>query len=275
MELSSEENLIRERVSGIFRAARKLRGLKQAEMAKLINVSQSAISKFESGTLMPDTHKWYQFCQSLGLDADLTYRSGYVFSTIPRDSYKKSNFKFGKKPSTSLIKAKECIPFINSITKMEQKFSFEDTMKKNGIDIDIFRIVDFNIPVSVLAIIFKFMNSNIGQYEKMASKAFIEDLDYFLPSSKLTRNQLNTNLPKTLQSLEASSEIARFSKKGNKIKIEINKNFAYTDSDKAFIEKYLKYKSTLTKDILKSSKQVKDINVSKKSTTEYIIEYAV
>jgi transcriptional regulator with XRE-family HTH domain len=273
MELQSEEIKTRDKISGIFRAVRKLRGLKQGEVSKYINVTQGTISKFEKGILIPDCQKWYQFCERLKIVPDLTYRSGYIFTSIGRDSYKKSTFIIDGSHQAPYIQAKECIPLINVINEMKLTLPFEKLIKKNKIDLDVFRVLDLKIPVSIFLIVFNFFDSKIQQSEKLASQAYIKNLEYFLPSLNLKQSKFNLFLPKLLHLLEFSSEIVVFSKKKSQITIKINKNFPYSDAERPLIENYLKYKSVLTRDILKLSKHIDNASASKISSSEYTVNF--
>ncbi len=63
----------------IMRAARKMTGLTQQQVAQAIEVSQSALSKMEHGILVPDMFQWYDFCQLTRVD-ELSCKFGYIDS---------------------------------------------------------------------------------------------------------------------------------------------------------------------------------------------------
>jgi transcriptional regulator with XRE-family HTH domain len=273
MQAHDEELQAKERISGVFRSARKLRGLKQSQMTDFINVVQGTISKIEAGLLMPDAQKWYTICHSLNLDPDLTYRSGYVFSPITKENIKTSTFKLGKKTSKYFICAKDFVPFISAINEAGYKKPFERLLKTKNIDVDVFRIVYYKIPVPVLSIVLKFMRDNLIQYKNIASNAYIDDLKYFIPSLNLSQHNMKKTLQKVLQLLESSSNITIFNEDKNEIKITLNDQLLFSEEERPYIEDYLKYKSILTMNILKATKQTKNINISNNSSLEYVVKY--
>jgi len=59
--VTPEEKKSAVKTARIMRAARKARGWTQVDFAHKIGVSQSAISKFENGTLIPSVHQWFDF----------------------------------------------------------------------------------------------------------------------------------------------------------------------------------------------------------------------
>ena len=61
----------------IIRAARKLRGWTQIEACQKMGVSQSALSKMESGYLIPSVHQWFEYCSSAEIPAD-SHLQGYL-----------------------------------------------------------------------------------------------------------------------------------------------------------------------------------------------------
>ncbi len=60
-----------------MRAARKAKGWTQVEFSKMLGVSQSALSKLESGILIPSVHQWFEFCSFAEIPAD-SHIGGYL-----------------------------------------------------------------------------------------------------------------------------------------------------------------------------------------------------
>lgn len=58
-------------IGEIMKATRKRLRLKQGDVAKALQVSQSAVSKFESGTLVPSAVQWFEFCRLIGISPDI------------------------------------------------------------------------------------------------------------------------------------------------------------------------------------------------------------
>ncbi|MBS9336713.1 helix-turn-helix domain-containing protein [Fructobacillus papyrifericola] len=65
MELSFRQE-IQEEVANRLKKARLIRGYSQTEVANSLHLSQSAISKYESGQVMPDLLVLLTFCHLYG-----------------------------------------------------------------------------------------------------------------------------------------------------------------------------------------------------------------
>ncbi len=65
------------RIAALMRAARKKRDLTQVEVSKRLQISQSALSKIESGLLIPSAPQWFEFCQFTDISAD-SLLTGYM-----------------------------------------------------------------------------------------------------------------------------------------------------------------------------------------------------
>ena len=75
--VTPEEKKAAVKTAQIIRSARKQRGWTQIDTAKKIGISQSALSKMESGLLIPSVHQWFEFCSSAGIPAD-SHIQGYL-----------------------------------------------------------------------------------------------------------------------------------------------------------------------------------------------------
>ncbi len=62
-----EDNFPEHHVAQVLRSRRKSFGFSQIQVASQIHVSQSTLSKIESGMLKPDVFQWYGICQQLKL----------------------------------------------------------------------------------------------------------------------------------------------------------------------------------------------------------------
>jgi transcriptional regulator with XRE-family HTH domain len=65
------------RIAALMRAARKKNDLTQVEVAKRLQISQSALSKIESGLLIPSAPQWFEFCQVTHISPD-SLTTGYM-----------------------------------------------------------------------------------------------------------------------------------------------------------------------------------------------------
>ncbi len=75
--MTPEEKKAAVKTAQIIRSARKSRGWTQIDAAQKIGISQSALSKMESGVLIPSVHQWFEFCSSAGIPAD-SHIQGYL-----------------------------------------------------------------------------------------------------------------------------------------------------------------------------------------------------
>ena len=59
--------------SEIMKSTRIKNKWTQVETAKVLGISQSALSKFESGLLIPSIHQWVEFCSNFNISIDCAY----------------------------------------------------------------------------------------------------------------------------------------------------------------------------------------------------------
>lgn len=61
--MTSKEKSAAKKTCAIIRTARKTAGLTQQELAKKMDISQSALSKLENASLLPSAYQWFRFCE--------------------------------------------------------------------------------------------------------------------------------------------------------------------------------------------------------------------
>jgi transcriptional regulator with XRE-family HTH domain len=77
IKVTPEEKKAAVKTSRIMRTSRKTKGWTQVEFSKMLGVSQSALSKLESGILIPSVHQWFEFCGFAEIPAD-SHVTGYL-----------------------------------------------------------------------------------------------------------------------------------------------------------------------------------------------------
>lgn len=75
--MNSAEAKTAQKIGRIMRAVRKQEGLNQSTMASRLDISQGALSKYESATNIPSAHVWMEFCSSLKVPSH-SYEDGYI-----------------------------------------------------------------------------------------------------------------------------------------------------------------------------------------------------
>ena len=71
------ENESLQNIALIFKSIRKVKDLTQSDLADILKVSQSYLSKIESGSMMPSAHHWMLFCEYFCVDANSIF-SGVI-----------------------------------------------------------------------------------------------------------------------------------------------------------------------------------------------------
>jgi len=142
-----------QKIAQVWRAGRLLSGKTQKELSKILGLSQSSISKYESMLLEPSASDWYRFCEFAGLDAHRTLELGYI------DGKKKFKHRLHSDSLFSLpmryrgdffLKVRELIPFKNFLIEELGDEYWLDFLKGHGISSDIFLIYDFQISFNFL-----------------------------------------------------------------------------------------------------------------------------
>jgi transcriptional regulator with XRE-family HTH domain len=122
-----------------MRAARKASSLTQVEVAKELQISQSALSKLEHGILVPSAIEWFDFCRITGIPAD-----SLVTGTIERlkpitlsSSDREGGFKLPKKYALNRgSKMRSMVPFISFFKEKLGDSHFDSFCKHQMLDAD-------------------------------------------------------------------------------------------------------------------------------------------
>ena len=134
------------RISRVMRAGRKISGKNQTEVSKLIGVSQSALSKFESAILIPSASQWFRISQMLELDMIETFTFGTIdngLSATLGNAYPKTTFKIPKKYAHSAgSKVRTIRPFLQYFETQIGEEKLERYLKENKVDPDFFVVQD-------------------------------------------------------------------------------------------------------------------------------------
>lgn len=88
------------RVAPVIRAARKLKGKTQREVAGLLGITQANLSLVESGKATLSHAEFFRICEVLSLNPEDAFYSGYIDTCLPVESkslYPESRFKVPKK----------------------------------------------------------------------------------------------------------------------------------------------------------------------------------
>jgi DNA-binding XRE family transcriptional regulator len=144
--LTPQEKEDLKRISRVMRAARKISGKNQVEISKALGISQSALSKFESGLLIPSTSQWFMFCKTVGIDSLESFTYGVVDNARPTrldGSYPSSSFKIPKKYSHhSGSKVRSIRPFLHYFEDKLGLQHLENFMEARKVDPDYFVVYD-------------------------------------------------------------------------------------------------------------------------------------
>lgn len=75
--MTPQERKAASTIAMVMRATRRQKGMNQVAVAKNLGISQSALSKLESGLLVPSAPQWFMFCDLMQISPD-SLVSGYV-----------------------------------------------------------------------------------------------------------------------------------------------------------------------------------------------------
>ena len=135
-----------DRISRVMRAARKISGKGQIEVAKALEVSQSALSKFESRILIPSASQWFRFCKLFEVDSLEAFTFGTIdhgYRTSLKGCYPGSSFKVPKKYSHSPgSKVRTMRPFLHHFEAQIGEEKLEHYLKEQKVHPDFLVVQD-------------------------------------------------------------------------------------------------------------------------------------
>jgi transcriptional regulator with XRE-family HTH domain len=148
-EVTPEEKKAAVKTSRIMRTSRKAKGWTQVEFSKMLGVSQSALSKLESGILIPSVHQWFEFCGFAEIPAD-SHISGYLDRLQEIQFQHKievENFKVKKDYLVDAgSSARSMAPLIQWLYSSMGESKARKLIKEMGVDADYF--VDLSHPIN-------------------------------------------------------------------------------------------------------------------------------
>lgn len=121
----------------LVKCARMNLKVSQIDLAKIINCSQSFISKIENGSLVPDAFQWMVLSDFLKFPAD-SLRYGYLDKGIlikPRDDKRESGFALPKEYQKGrAANLKFIAPLIETLEEVKGENYYRDFLKNQSID---------------------------------------------------------------------------------------------------------------------------------------------
>jgi transcriptional regulator with XRE-family HTH domain len=144
-----EEKKTAIKTSKIIRYARKSLGMTQKDLSHKLSISQGALSKLESGLLIPSVHQWFEVCGQLGVPAD-SHIYGYVDRLEPAQfNAQVVETPFQLKPQYRTLAASTSRSIYPILKWVEKKLGYDKTeelIKSMGVDPDYF--TDLSLPIS-------------------------------------------------------------------------------------------------------------------------------
>ena len=262
--MKESEYLLRQKTARILRAGRKLRGINQEGLSEILGVTQSMVSKLESGILGPDAGTWYRFCQELSIDPDITFRTGFVFTKGKKISKNKLAFRFPKNYEGDDVLIKEVVPLISAITELDSEKEFHDHFIGLKIDPDIFTVPNFSIPFSILAEVFNFINQHKKLKKVLGKFTTTEWQDV-----KLTGSTPKSQIKKAIAILEQRQSIFSLVENNGSIELKINPEFSYSENSKSSLDQYTKFKAEQLSNLLREIYSTENITVKNPSEYHY------
>lgn len=137
-----------ETIARLWKVGRLLAGKTQVELSKVLGISQSSISKYESMALEPSASDWYQFCQFVGIDAHKTLSLGYIDGKkkFKHRLFSESLIKIPMQYRRDfLLKIRELVPFRQCFINDLGTERWKNFLEEHNIDDDMFYIYDFQV----------------------------------------------------------------------------------------------------------------------------------
>lgn len=161
-----KEKFIREISSNLpffFKAVRKFYGFQQVEFSKRLLVSQSTISKIETGQMLPDLAVWFRFIIEFSIkDPYCLYYDGFE---LDESIFVEKNFNFHLIPqlnekSIQTIPVKKILPIHNFLLGHHYS-SYLAFLRREDIPKVVFYIFNHPLPVSFAKNLINFYKDNM------------------------------------------------------------------------------------------------------------------
>lgn len=166
--MNSKEKNETEKISSLIRAARKLAGKNQTEIAQHLGISQSSISKLEKGILLPSVTEWFHFARFVGIPAEESYEFGFIDHAIseqdpksaaPQEHYPHHHFRIDplylKNPGTRI---RSLLPLKAVFIERHGKKEWHQKLKDHHLDADVFSVLGFSVGPEVTHLLLKLLN---------------------------------------------------------------------------------------------------------------------
>lgn len=157
-----------ENLGNIFRAVRKFHGLGQTEFAATLGITQGTVSKIEAALMGPDLALWFRFLDTFGVLDPYCFTYGGIefkkekYSDLLADGMKLlPNYKLDAK--TQYFSVKKIKPLVTHLERSHEKM-FNNFLKKSGVKIELFTILNHPLPILFMSDFFEFLDSvNISE----------------------------------------------------------------------------------------------------------------
>lgn len=149
----NQNDVLIKNTAQIFRVARKVTGLTQVEVANAIGISQSSVSKYESGILQPSALDWFNFCSLVNIDSTKALKDGYIdnCSRIKEFFYKDMGFTVPRRyKQNRQLKVREMLPLVAHYKLQYGDEGWEQLTDKLKMDPDYFHVYDASVSLHFL-----------------------------------------------------------------------------------------------------------------------------
>jgi len=144
-------------LGGIISSIRKTKKLSQKEMSKVLDVTQSTLSKVEKNKLGLDAYSWVKLCEEYNVDPNCIV-SGYLdfYSAESFTNQLSSDVKVGKfliPDEYAYLKGtfiRDIFPFLEFFKIQIGKNKLNDFIQSKNVDPDYFRILSHSINIQFL-----------------------------------------------------------------------------------------------------------------------------
>ncbi len=230
-------------LGGVIHAARKYKGLTQIEIAEALNISQSALSKMESGLLTPSAPQWFFFCSLVDINPESLVQS-YIDRGIEAhvsQDYITNGFKIPKKYSQNKgSKIKSILPLLLYFHSVYGTNGIRNFLKSIKIHPDFFYDLDnqlnLNFSYDLVRHLFekgKIKKENVGNIAFFVSNPIVHENLVKVYKKELSSINLLSIFVKNYKQYQCNFKHEILDRNDNQIDISISSNefanaFKYT-----------------------------------------------
>lgn len=167
MKLAEIKENVQNHTPGIIKCARLFTGLDQIEFSQAIGISQSLVSKYEKGNLLPDTITWALICNitKIPLDSNIVGFIDMGERATPKFRLEKENKYLNRFVNKDF--RKNCyfnnrffMPLIHNLSKKLSKKDLEKFFKEIKVDPSYFYRLDLQLNERFFEKIYKYFSKN-------------------------------------------------------------------------------------------------------------------